>query len=85
MTGPTPDAVTAWILGVVYVAGWLMACRVLVRYLPDVAYAGLNPNDPDNAPLLPIALGFVALWWPALAALALFALPVWLVTRGADR
>jgi len=85
MSGPTPDTLTAWILGIAYLAGWLPACRVLVRYLPDVAYGGLNPDDPDNAPLLPIALGSIALLWPVLAALALFALPVWLVTRGVDR
>ena len=76
---------TDWIPWAVYAAGWLPACWVLARYAPDAAYAGLNPDDPSDAPLLPFALGFVALWWPALAAAALFALPVWLVTRGVDR
>jgi len=78
--------VTEWIpWAIAYVVGWLIACWVLARYLPDAAYAGLNRDDPDNAPLLPVALGFVALWWPAFAAVALFALPVWFVTRGLDR
>lgn len=61
---------TNWLLLAAYIAGWLITCRVLARYIPDSTRDG------------PIVLGFCALFWPALAVIALFALPVWLVTRG---
>ncbi|MET8278252.1 hypothetical protein [Micromonospora sp. NPDC005174] len=75
---------TTWIPWAVYVVGWLPACWVLARYVPDFAYGPLSSHA-DDALLRPIALGFTALLWPVYAAVALFALPVWLVTRGLDR
>ena len=61
-----------WIPWAVYIAGWLIACRVLARYVP-ARDAGLP------------GLGMLALFWPLMAVVALLVLPVWLVTRGVDR
>jgi hypothetical protein len=62
--------VADWAPLAAYIVGWLIACRVLARYAPDATSGG------------PVMLGLVALWWPIIAAFAVFALPVWLVTRG---
>lgn len=61
-----------WISLVVYIIGWLVTCRVIAKYFDDVRDMGL------------FMLGFVSLWWPALAAIGLFVLPVWLITRDLD-
>jgi hypothetical protein len=64
---------TDWALLAAYLVGWLITCRALAHYARDVRDMGV------------VIVGFVALWWPLIAAVALFALPVWLVTRGVDR
>ncbi|MEV4271964.1 hypothetical protein [Micromonospora aurantiaca (nom. illeg.)] len=64
---------SGWVYVLAYVVCWLITCRVLARYVPEARRDG------------PFLLGVAALFWPLIAAGALFALPVWLVTRGVDR
>lgn len=63
-----------WIIWAAYLAGWLIACRVLARYVADIVIEGGL-----------FGLGVIALFWPLMVVAALFWLPVWLVTRGVGR
>lgn len=66
-----------WLSLAIYVVGFLVTCRLLARHVFDTYRDGL------------LLVGFLALMWPLMAAVALvvapFAFLVWLATLGVRR